>query len=204
VIAPGEPGELSAAKTIVWIYPVGVHEFREVLPAILFSHAFSNGSVFWRIGSQVNFEMGSITRNPGVQETARILGLKSRVYISDETTAVWRSNDPRDSYVHKGFEGGVLSRWRQKWYHLIERREVMDLQSLYIRNYGVKDALEFSAKCDPAHKKRIERGLLLSGKYTVLTGRSVYWRVGLMMTGFACRFLVPSRIDLSRIPSGAG
>jgi hypothetical protein len=86
--------------------PTGTHEFREVLPAILFSHAFSNGCVFRRIGRQLDFEVGEITNNPGVQETARILGLKNRVYVSHEPTAVWRSNDPRDSYVRKAFAGG--------------------------------------------------------------------------------------------------
>jgi hypothetical protein len=199
VIAAGEPGELSEAKTIVWIYPKGVHEFREMLPAILFSHAFSNGSVFWRIGSHVNFEMGSVTSNPGVQETARILRLKSRVYISDEPTAVWRSNDPRDSYVNKAFAGGMLNRYKEMWLHLIERREVMGLRSFYIRNYGINDALKFSVRFGSAHQESIERSLLLCGRYVVLTDRSFYWRIGQMVRGVVFKCLVPNRIDLHKL-----
>jgi hypothetical protein len=199
VIAAGEPGELSEAKTIAWIYPRGVHEFREVLPAILFSHAFSNGSVFWRIGGNIDFEMGNVTKNPGVQETARILRLKSRVYVSDEPTAVWRSNDPRDSYVNKGFVGGVLNKYKERWLHLIERREVIGLRSFYIRNYGVNDALKFLDRFGRAHQESIERSLLLCGKYVVLSDRSLYWRIGQMMRGFGFRFLVPSRINLNKV-----
>jgi glycosyltransferase involved in cell wall biosynthesis len=197
VIAPGEPGELSVAKTIVWIYPTGVHEFREMLPAVLFSHAFSNGSAFWRIGGQVDFEIGDVTRNPGVQETARILGLKTSVYVSDVPTAVWRSNDPYDSYVSKRF-GGKLSRWKERWRHLIERREVMELRSLYIRIYGINDALKFSVRFDQTHQESIERALLLCGKYAVLTDRSLYWRIGQMIRGIAFKCLVPSRMDWSK------
>jgi hypothetical protein len=198
VIVPGEPGELTEAKTIAWIYPKGAYEFREMLPAILFSHAFSNGSAFWRIGRPLNFEVGGFTRNPGVQETSRILGLKSDVYVSHEPTAVWRSNDPRDSYVRKTFAGNVVNKWKDKWCHLIERREVMELRLLYIRNHGINDAVSFSARFGLKHQENIERSLLLCGKYVVLTDRSLYWRMVQLMRGLAFKVVVPSRLNFDK------
>ena len=72
VVVPGEPGRLTETKTIVWIYPEGLLAPSEVLAAILFSHAFSNGSLFWRIGCKSDFEMGGLTRRPGIQELSLI------------------------------------------------------------------------------------------------------------------------------------
>jgi glycosyltransferase involved in cell wall biosynthesis len=203
VIVPGEPGELTETKTLAWIYPGGVHEPQDLLPAILFSHAFSNGGVFWRIGSYADFELGDITKNPGIQETARILRLKSRVYVCHEASAVWRTNDPRDSHVRKAGAKDARNRWQERWVQLTELREIMQLRSFYIKNYGIDDTLKFLARFGPTHQERIERSLLLCGKYVALTDRSLYWRIWQMIRGSAFRFLVPSRMDLSKAQGGA-
>jgi hypothetical protein len=90
----------------------------------------------------------------------------------------------------------VLNKWKEKWVHLIERREVMELRSLYIQNYGINDALKCLTRFGPAHGETIERSLLLCGKHVVLTNRSAYWRVAQMMRGLAFKCLVPCRLDL--------
>jgi glycosyltransferase involved in cell wall biosynthesis len=199
VIVPGEPGELIDAKTLVWIYPSGRHACQEILPAILFSHAFSNGAAFWRIGYDVDFEIGDATKHPGIQETARVLRLRRDVYVSHEATAVWRSNDPSDSFVNKMFAAGWPGKLTKRWLELIERRQAMALRCCYIRKYGMDDAMKFSVRFGSTHQERIERMLLLCGRYVVLTDRSLTWRISRIIQGFAFRTLIPPGIDLRKV-----
>jgi glycosyltransferase involved in cell wall biosynthesis len=199
VIIPGEPGELTEVKTLAPLYPSGAQDFRDMLPAVLFSHAFSNGAAFWRLGGEVDFEMGDATRMPGIQETARMLRLKGSVYVSHEATAVWRGNDPRESSVNKAFAPGALNKLKQRWLYFTERRQVMALRTFYIHEFGVDDAIKFSARHEPPVREHIERSLLLCGKYIVLSGRSSYWRLSQMIRGYASRALIPSRVDLRKL-----
>jgi glycosyltransferase involved in cell wall biosynthesis len=199
IIEPGEPGELTDTKTLVWIYPSGRYARHELLPAILFSHAFSNGAVFWRIGGDVDFEIGDATGHPGIQETARILRLESDVYVSHEATAVWRSNDPKDSFVHKTSAAGWRNKWNKYWLDLMERRQVIALQSCYIREHGISEILKSSVRFGSARQERIERTLLLCGNYVVLTNQSFVWRLSQIVKGSAFRTLIPPCIDLRKV-----
>jgi hypothetical protein len=143
--------------------------------------------------------MGDVTKQPGIQETARVLRLKGDVYVSHEATAVWRSNDPSDSFVNKAFAAGELNKWRRRWLQLLERRQAMALRSCYIEKYGMDDAEKFSARFGSTHQERIERALLLCGKYVVLTPRSLHWRIVQILKGIAFRAMIPSRIDLRKV-----
>src|SRR5262249_22499110 len=96
----GKPGKLTSIKTLNWMYDEGLFHPNELLPALLFSQGFSNGSAFWRTDCFSNFQMGQITNRSGIQESMRLLRLRDPVYVSLEPTAVWRSNDPRESYVN--------------------------------------------------------------------------------------------------------
>lgn len=199
VVEPGQPGRLSADKlTLAWIYPEGRHTFRAILPAVLFSHAFSNGAVFWRLGCASDFEIGDCTQQPGIQETLRLLKLRDDVYVSHRATAVWRSNDPRDSYVSAATS--MLVQQRRQWQ---ERREIADYRGWYLDRFGTGDALVFAGDFAPAHAGRIERALLLSGRHATITDRSVVSRLVLLAKGYAFRSLAGRRLRVDRLDTEA-
>ena len=201
---PGAPGSLSSDKrTLAWIYPEGRHACRSLLPAVLFSHAFSNGAVFWHIGWPSDFEIGDCTHRPGVQETLRLLKLKDDVYISHRATAVWRSNDPRDSYVSRSAPDDAASRLRARWQHLQERREISDYRAWYLDQHGIGGAIEFVRKLAPSRAPDIERALLLCGHYVALTDRSTLWRLTQIAKGHAFRAVVGSQIRMELLERGA-
>jgi glycosyltransferase involved in cell wall biosynthesis len=141
--APGAPGRLTQDKTIAWIYPEGRRAWREMLPAFLFSHAFSNGAAFWSAGCRSNFEIGAVTRHPGIQETLRMLRLRDDVHVSHRATSVWRSNDPRDSYVSSVARKSRLNAVKAHWRRLKERREVNDYRVWYLKSLRRRRRLSF-------------------------------------------------------------
>lgn len=196
---PGEPGRIGGGRTLTAIYPEGRHSWRTLLPALLVSHAFSNGALFWRLGGSSDFEIGDVTRHPGVQETLRILKLRDDVYISHQATAVWRSNDALDSYVTRG--PGV-SRLGARWRALSERREINDYRRWYLQRFGIGDALHFVERLAPALAPAMERALLLCGERVALTGRSAGWRIVQIMKGHVFRVLVRPQLDLRRLDEG--
>lgn len=197
VLVPGEPGVLSDATTLSSIYAEGPHEVSQMLPALLFSHAFSNGAVFWRLGQASDFEVRMATRRPGVQETARILGLRGRAYVSHRPTAIWRSNDPKDSYVSVGSRGGLPARMHSHWRQLCERREIMALRRYYLGAFGTASALDCAEQSDPARRVEIENVLLMCGRYVVLTERSPLWRITWMLRGILFRMIFWSNIRVA-------
>jgi glycosyltransferase involved in cell wall biosynthesis len=194
VIEPGAPGALGKDKTIAWIYPEGAHDARDMLSSILFSHAFSNGSAFWRLGGASNFEMGKITTHPGVQESARIFGLRGRTYVSHHPTAVWRWNDPRDSYVSARAGADIRSRLHSRWKQLLERREIADLRRFFLATHGVETALAIASQAEDARRAAIENAVLMCGRFIRLTNRGDLWRLRWLLRGFVFRLLVPARL----------
>lgn len=194
VLVPGEPGVLGEDKTIVAIYPEGAHQPAKMLPAILYSHAFSNGSVFWRLGGASDFEMAGVTARPGVQETARIFGLKAAVHVSHQPTAVWRWNDPRDSYVSARLGHDRIALMKERWAQLLERREIMALRRWYLRSVGTDQALLLAQTITPEQRNAMENALLMCGQYAAISDRSFIWRLSWMVRGFAFRLVVPNRI----------
>jgi Glycosyl transferase family 2 len=200
VVEAGQPGFLDGEKTIAWIYPEGRHDFTALLPAILFSHAFSNGSVFWRLGCESDFEIGALTVTPGVQEMARILRLRNTVYMSHAPSSVWRWNDPKDSHVNAGPGLAITARAQVKWHHLLGQREVMELRRAYLRAYGLHPGLAFADSQSGQHKAAIESNLLMCGRYARLTERPALWRIAKMLRGMAFRMVVPCRMADSLAP----
>jgi glycosyltransferase involved in cell wall biosynthesis len=204
VLNPGEPGRVTEIKTIAWIYPEGVHPSAEVQAAILFSHAFSNGSAFWRLGCATDFEMGPLTQRPGVQETARILRLEDNVCVSHQATAIWRANDPRDSYVSASDGGGRLARLKARWGELLERREITSLRRHYLSAHGLSMARRLADHADADRKAQIESALLMCGRFTALTQRTLPWRLSWLIRGLLFRLIVPSQLAWPDEPGRRG
>lgn len=194
IITPGEVGVVGVHNTIGSIYKAGVHDLAELLPAILFSPGFSNGSAFWRLGGASNFEMGPITKNPGIQETARLLRVRGRVYVSHEALAVWRRNDPRESFVNKAAsaEASTLKKLSERYGRAREQRELLAMQSYYLRRYGPQAALKAAGAQRPDRKEAIERALLACGYFRGVGGRSLAWRLYQSLRGALFRALVPN------------
>ena len=82
--SPENPDLIRAGQTLNWMYEAGVNDPDDLLPALLFSHGFSNGAVFWRTDCLSNFQIGNVTRRPEIQESLRLLRLKDSVYVSLE------------------------------------------------------------------------------------------------------------------------
>jgi plasmid stabilization system protein ParE len=196
VVEPGEPGRLLDLKTIAWIYPEGRYGYRDLLPAVLFSHAFANGSAFWRIGCASNFEVGTaVTQRPGIQETLRMFKLKDDVYVSHRATAVWRLCDAYTAAP----PDRLSDRLKMRWQRLAERREIEDYRDWFLRRYGQADAVAFVRDIEPANLSLMERSLLFSGRYVVMSDQSMRWRISRLVQGLIFRSLLRRRLDMSLV-----
>jgi hypothetical protein len=204
VVSPDTPGRLTQDKTIAWIYPEGRRTWREMLPAVLFSHAFSNGSVFWGVDCRSDFEIGALTARPGIQETLRILRLRDDAFVSHLPTSVWRSNDPRDSYVSPQGGKGLLDGIKRQWRWLTERRAMNDCQVWYMDRFGLDEAMAFANLITTNRVAAMERSILLAGRHVVLTEKPASWRRLQLAKGYAFRATVVRQLDMRRfddIPS---
>jgi hypothetical protein len=192
---PGAPGRLTATKTLNWMYDEGLFYPSELLPALLFSQGFSNGSAFWRTDCLSNFQIGDATTRPGIQESMRLLSLRDRVYVSLEPTAVWRSNDPRESYVnapHRAF-----APWRflkLRFDRIIEGNEKLRYRSEAMQRVDLDYVLDYPKS--RKHVAQIERALLLCGYNVALTDRRTLERLILLLVGYAARHLLPTRLAI--------
>lgn len=204
IVEPGLPGRISRHRTLSWIYPEGRYSSSVLLPAVLFSHAFSNGGVFWRLGCASDFEIGDLTRHPGIQETLRMLKLKDDVFVSHRATAVWRSNDPRDSYVSRVMGRHWTGKLRSRWHALALRREIHDYRVWYLSRFGISYAVQFIRCLNREHSTGMERGILLSGRYVVMTDRPVFWRIAKIIRGYVFRAIVRRQLDMRRIEQSVG
>lgn len=203
VTEPGSEGDLTDGKTIAWIYPEGVHDYRALHAAILFSHAFSNGSVFWRIGCDANLEIGDATDLPGIQETLRIFQIKCPVYVTHHPTAVWRSNGPRESYVTQGLKYSLRSLIAVLLIELRHKREMIEIQKYYINAAGIQGAFDALDYFDDMHRYKIEKALINCGMFVRLTERSWLWRVSRFVGASIFRTAFPSRLRIGRDLQGA-
>jgi hypothetical protein len=197
--APGTPGRVTATKTLNWMYDEGLFHPNELLPALLFSQGFSNGSAFWRTDCLSNFQIGDATTRTGIQESMRLLRLREPVYVSLEPTAVWRSNDPRESYVNAPHHAS--GRWRflrLRIDRIIEGNEKLRYRSEAIQRVDLDCVLNYAK----SHKymAQIERALLLCGYNVALTNRRALERLALLLVGYAARHLLPP-VRLSEPPT---
>ncbi|MDE2578446.1 MAG: glycosyltransferase [Hyphomicrobiales bacterium] len=196
VLTAGQPGERTSEKTLVWIYREQTYEAATAAAALLFSHAFSNGAAFWRLGGPSDFEIGAaVTDDPGMQETLRILRLAEPVFVSHEATAVWRWNDPSDSYVSA--KADKPSRWRRA----LEARRRLDARAIYLRGAGAAGMMKALAHFDARFAVEAERAALMAGFDCRLTERDAGSRRKLRARGLALRALVPRQIAPDAFPA---
>jgi glycosyltransferase involved in cell wall biosynthesis len=191
VDSPGEPGHLNG-KTLAWIYPEGILTPAQMFPAIMFSHGFSNGAVFWRLGAQTDFELRGVTQSPGVQESARLMRLAGTVHVSHQADGTWRINSPTESLVNVAAPSGFLSRKKERWRQLLEHRQFVALRRDYLRRVGLGATLAVAKAADEDRRRSIEDACLTCGAYVVLTDRTFAWRIKRLARGWLFRTLVPN------------
>lgn len=194
VVEPGQPGVLNRHTTVASMHSEGLHRAVDLLPALLFSHGFSNGGAFWRLGGLSNLEVGPITHFPSVQEAARLLRIVGAVFISHDPTAVWRANDPRDSFVSRSPGTSVQERYTSRLRYLRERRDFLEIQRLGINLYGLENAIRFARQLPERRRVSAEETLLLLGRYVTLSERSSTWRLHKLIRGIGFRLLFPCNI----------
>ena len=199
VVVPGEPGEITRDRTLDWMYPEGLFNARCLWPALLFSHGFSNGAAFWRTDCLSDFQIGSVTKHPGIQESLRLLRIRDAVYVSLKPTSVWRCNDPRESYVN--VQRANRSLWqliKMRWDNVLEKREKLEYKSAVIKIVSRNNILEY-AKLKDDHAADFERSLLLCGHNLKLSPRGQAARVRLLVIGWAIRLLIPAELEVQAV-----
>jgi len=200
---PGEPGRMGNEKTLNWMYEEGIYSPDELLPALLFSHGFSNGAAFWRTDCLSDLQIGGSTRRPEMQESLRLLRLKDPVYVSLEPTSVWRPRDPQNSCASRK----LTSFWRfasKGIGRVMAKKEEVDCRCAALRRLGEERILNYIARNtipDFLAFRRdrvasIERTMLLCGYNTKLTSRSQVDRLSWLLMGCIARHLIPTRLRL--------
>ena len=193
---PGEPGRITNDKTLNWMYDEGRFEPTELLPVLLFSQGFSNGAAFWRTDCLSDFQIGAVTKRPGIQESLRLLRLREPVYVSLEPTAVWRSNDPRESYVNaEQVTRGLWQSFRVRLDQFLEGREKINYRCAAVEGVGLGRVLDYAKTKNKKRAAEIERSLLLCGYDVNLTERGRTERLWLRVIGRAARGVAPTRLD---------
>jgi len=195
VDVPGEPGRIGKEKTLNWMYEEGIYSPDELLPALLFSHGFSNGAAFWRTDCLSDFQIGGATRREGIQESLRLLRLREPVYVSLQPTSVWRSRDPQKSCAWRFASNGI-----QRVQRVMAETEGIHCRSAALRRLGKERVLNYIARnTSPDFFYRIagiERTMLLCGCNTKLTSRSQADRLIWLLMGRIARYLIPTRLRL--------
>jgi glycosyltransferase involved in cell wall biosynthesis len=208
IVRAGYPGRIGHYQTLNWMYQCGAANPNDLLPALLYSHGFSNGAVFWRMDCQSDFRIGDLTSCPGIQESLRLLRLRDTAYVSLASTAVWRPGEPesrlwRDRLsVRKLYRifAGKFSRWRAA-------RERIDCQAAALQRMGLLGVLSFVsnnsipdfAEFKPARLSTIERSILLSGYNVKLTSRGRVGRAALLLIGYIARNVVRSKLGRAMV-----
>jgi hypothetical protein len=178
------------------MFQPGTHNPDALIPALLFSHGFSNGAVFWRTDCASNFQVGEASKLAGVLESLRLLRLRDRVHVSLEPTSVWRPSEP----PMRGLSIARLSHAAsRRAMILLSEREKIDYRTIVIKRLGVKRVVDYvanNANPDFASHKRerladIERSLLLSGCNAYLTKRGRLRRASYLLLGSIARWLLP-------------
>jgi glycosyltransferase involved in cell wall biosynthesis len=208
IVRAGEPGHIGRHQTLNWMYQFGQNDPKDLLPALLFSHGFSNGSVFWSMDCESDFRIGKLTSCPGIQESLRLLRLKDPVYVSLVSTSVWRPREPesklwRDRLSLRSLNRilvNKLSEWRAA-------RERIDCQAAALRRMGLDKALSFVldnkipdfAEFRSKRLSTIERSMLLSGYNARLTSRGQVRRAALFLIGYIARNVTKSKLGRALI-----
>jgi glycosyltransferase involved in cell wall biosynthesis len=201
VDVPGEPGRIGNEKTLNWMYEEGIYSPDELLPALLFSHGFSNGAAFWRTDCLSDLQIGGSTRREGIQENLRLLRLREPVYVSLQPSSVWRSRDPPKSCACRK---PILASFRRfasnGFQRVMAEKEGIDCRCAALRRLGEERVLNYIARnTSPDFFYRvagIERTMLLCGYNTKLTSRWQADRLIWLLMGCIARYLIPTRLRL--------
>ena len=201
----GEPGRIGNVQILNWMYEPGIRNPDELLPALLYSHGFSNGSAFWRTDCVTNFRVGAATKFPEIQESLRLLRLKDVVYVSLEATSVWRPRESQnDSEQRKLTVARLLRALPNRIRKLRADRQVIEYQAALVDRIGLGKVYNFmnsneipdSVRFRDARLARTELSLLLCGYNTKLTNRGAAYRYRCLLYGFLLRHLIPSHLTL--------
>jgi glycosyltransferase involved in cell wall biosynthesis len=176
------------------MYEPGIQDPNDLLPALFFSHGFSNGAAFWRTDCRSDFQMRMLTRNPGIQESFRLLRVCEPVFVSLESTSVWRPHEP-------------LTTSKLSWLRFLSNRirklnalrEITECRLAIIKRLGlarVVKYIETNKILDVAEYKqirlhKIEMALLICGWNVSLTNRNLTYRLVYLLAGFLLRHLLP-------------
>jgi glycosyltransferase involved in cell wall biosynthesis len=203
IVRAGYPGDIGPYQTLNWMYQCGAADPSDLLPALLYSHGFSNGAVFWRTDCESDFRIGDLTSYPEIQESLRLLRLKDTAFVSLDSTSVWRPREPESKlwrdrlsvrkiyliFAHK------LGEWRAA-------RERIDCQAAALQRMGLSGALSFVsnnsipdfAEFKSTRLSTIERSILLSGYNVRLTSRGRVDRAALLVVGYIARNVMRSKL----------
>ena len=199
VDVPGEAGRIGNEQTLNWMYEPGIHDPDKLLPALLFSHGFSNGSAFWATNCITDFQIGAATEFPEIQESLRLLRLRDVVCVSLEPTSVWRPREPEED-AHKLTIRRIL-RVAPNWIRRFRaNRQAIDYKSAALKRLGVdavSNFIETNSISDFARFKesrvaRIELSMLLCGYDVSLTNRGPANCLTQLAIGYVMRHLMPS------------
>jgi glycosyltransferase involved in cell wall biosynthesis len=201
IVRAGYPGHIGHYQTLNWMYQCGPASPNDLLPALLYSHGFSNGAVFWRTDCQSDFRIGRLTSCPGIQESLRLLRLRDTAYVSLESTSVWRPREPESELWRDRLSVRKLHRiFVGKFSALRAARERIDCQAAALHRMGLLGALSFVsnnnipdfAEFKPTRLSTIERSILLSGYNVRLTSRGRLDRMVLLLIGYIARNVIKS------------
>jgi glycosyltransferase involved in cell wall biosynthesis len=192
-----QPGQLTNTGTLDWMYEQGNREPDELLPALLFSHGFSNGAAFWRTDCLSDFQIGAATAHPGIQESLRLLRLRDPVYVSLEATSVWRAREPQQSFAERTLSLDSLRRFALGGIdRLTVAIETINYQSEVLKRLGparinkfiIENTIADFARFKDERVNSIERAMLLCGYDGALDNRGTrgfQWR----LLGYLARYI---------------
>jgi glycosyltransferase involved in cell wall biosynthesis len=195
-----EPGQIASEKTLDWMYEPGIHRPEELLPALLFSHGFSNGAAFWRTDCLSDFQIRGSTMRAEIQESLRLLRLREPVYVSLEPTSVWRAREPRKRSAERDIWRSAVNKFRR----VMEEKEKVDYRCIALNRLGVEGVRKFiTGNTIPdfldyrqARVATIEKSMLLCGYNVKLTGLGQADRLPWLVVGAIAKYLIPSRIRI--------
>jgi glycosyltransferase involved in cell wall biosynthesis len=198
-----EAGPIGKYHTLNWMYESGCHTPDELLPSLLFSHGFSNGSVFWQTDCLSDFQIGNLTTRPEIQESLRLLRLKDPVCVSLKPTSVWRGREAQSPFSERKLTIATLSRVASNRIdQLMTAKERIDYQGAALKRLGVDrvlhyiatNAIQDFAKHRDDRVASIERAMHLCGYNDNLTGQRHAARLSRLLIGFLARHLYPSQL----------
>jgi glycosyltransferase involved in cell wall biosynthesis len=189
----GQTGEIGL-ESLNGMYEPGIQDPNDLLPVLFFSHGFSNGAAFWRTDCRSDFQMRTLTRLSGIQESFRLLRVCEPVFVSLESTSAWRPHEPLTTSKlcwRRSLSNRIIK--------LIALREITECRSAIIKRLGLARVIKYIetnkildvAEYKQNRLRQIEMALLICGRNVRLTNRGLTYRLGYLLAGFLLRHLLP-------------